>query len=603
MKRHLCSCALTALTLLSSQAASAQQAAPAPSAQRVVVQGLKAQSDWFKAESEHFVVYSDTSRYNVFQLLNNMERLDFMLRAYTKPYLRPQPHEPKLTLYFHRRDALARHADGKPLDAVGLYNSCSAGVLAAGILMDPIVELENGSLLNGPTNDTLSYLFEGYARHFLYHHTTIRTPRSFIDGFAQYFATARFSDDQMAIGRSPVSVGRYLKLLDDGYRYGLSYIDVINDNDSGTGSYAGPGVKLDFAARSWLLTHFMLSTEDNRTRLARYLDLANRGVPATAAFETAFTITPKQLSNELWRYRRTSLIESQVEVPALPAARIAYTDLPDSVTDYVMIAATLKACPSRATGEALLRAMTSRPDGTPQHPLARLALSRAQIDWGNPQDAIADLSALAGGAEGNTEARYLLGMAHLRLASQQQGAAKADSLAAARRHLADVINADPVSAEAAYALLRAELASGEPPSESALTAAELAWKNGPEVSDYARAAALMHAYAGNSATSRLALTVLANNRRDPAMATWARQWQARLLDGVDSGEVLAELRSTLASGTVFTAWTVAQDNTMQEVALAAGKERARHALDCDNFSTGYANMSAEQKREACMALR
>ncbi|MBW8901293.1 MAG: hypothetical protein JF619_24975, partial [Massilia sp.] len=87
MKRHFCTCALTALTLLSSQAASARQAAPAPSARRVVVPGLKNQSDWFKAESEHFVVYSDTSRHNVFQLLNNMERLDFMLRAYTKPYL------------------------------------------------------------------------------------------------------------------------------------------------------------------------------------------------------------------------------------------------------------------------------------------------------------------------------------------------------------------------------------------------------------------------------------------------------------------------------------------------------------------------------------
>jgi hypothetical protein len=248
MKRHLYSCALTALTLLSTQAASARQAAPAPSPQRVVVQGLKNQSDWFKAESEHFVVYSDTSRDNVFQLLNNMERLDFMLRAHTKPYLRPRPREPKLTLYFHKRGAaLAGHADGKPLDAVGLYNSCSAGVLAAGILIDPIVELGNATLLQERTNDTLTYVFEGYARHFLYRHTTIRTPLSFIDGFAQYFANTRFSDDQMAIGRSPVNVGRYLNFLDDGHRYSLSYTDVLNDNDKGNGekNYGGQ------AASSW----------------------------------------------------------------------------------------------------------------------------------------------------------------------------------------------------------------------------------------------------------------------------------------------------------------------------------------------------------------
>ena len=564
MKRHLCSGVLTALTLLSSQAASAQQAAPVPSAQRVVVQGLKDQSEWFKAESEHFVVYSDTSRYNVFQLLNNMERLDFMLRAYTKPYLRPRPREPKLTLYFHRRNAaLARHADGKPLDAVGLYNSCSEGVLAAGILMDPIVELGNASLLKGATNDTLNYLFEGYARHFLYRHTTIRTPRSFIDGFALYFATVRFSDDQMAIGRSPVNIGRYLNFLEEGSPAKLSYTDLLNDKDDDKDSSTTAGaadLKLEVAARSWLLTHFMLSTEDKRTRLARYLDLANRDVPATAAFETAFGIKLKQLSNELWRYRRTSLIESQVEVPALPAARIAYTDLPNSVTDYVMIDATLKACPSRATGEALLRDMTSRPDGTPQHPLARLALGRAQIDWGNPEDAIADLGALAGGAKGNNEARYLLGVAHLRLANRQQGAAKADSLAAARRNLADAVNADPASAEAAYALLRAELDSGEALSDTALTAAELAWKNASGVNEYARAAALVNAYAGNSAKSRQALKVLANTGNDPAMATWARQWQSKLQEGVASSEVLAELRSTPGSGKTFKAWTLSQDS-------------------------------------------
>ncbi|MBW8901773.1 MAG: hypothetical protein JF619_27510 [Massilia sp.] len=431
-----------------------------------------------------------------------------------------------------------------------------------------------------PSNETLTSLFEGYARHFLYHQTTIRTPLSFIDGFAQYFATTRFSDDQMAIGRSPVNVGRYLAFLDEGHRHSLSYTDVLNDNDSGTITYGGAeGVKLEFAARSWLLTHFMLSTEDNRTRLAQYLDLADRGMPAGTAFEAAFGTKPKDLDTVLWRYRLSSLKEVQVAVPALPAARIAYTNLPGSVSDYVMIDAKLKACPSRATGEALLRSMTSRPGGTPQHPLARLALGRAQIDWGKPQDAIADLSTLAGAAKGNTEAKYLLGLAYLRLASQQQGAPRAESMAAAHRHLVAAVNADPASAEAAYALLRAELESGEALSETALTATELAWKNGREVNDYARAAALLQAYAGNSTTSRHAFKTLANDRRDPAMATWAKQWQARLFEGVDSSDVLAELRRAPAPGTAFNEWTISQDSTMQEVALAAGRESAEHAKD------------------------
>ena len=575
MQRYLNFCVLAALTLPGIQSAGARQTDPVAIEQRVTVQGLKNASAWFKTESQHFVIYSDTSRDSVFQLLNNLERLDYLLRLYTSAYAKSPPRESKLTLYFHKRPgALAQFADSPPRDAVGLYTSCSAGVQGSGVLLAPIVALANAQLGKAPANDTLSFLFEGYARHFLYRHTDVRTPSSFIEGFALYFANTRFSDNQLVLGATPVTIGRYLGFAEDTRSANsLSNTDVLNDNDSGGGNAAGEAAsKLEFAARSWLLAHFMLSTDGNRSRLTRYLNLTAGGTSPGAAFETAFGITPKELDGVLWRHRRTALRTLQLDVPSLPAARIAYTGLPDSVTDYVMMAATLKACPGRATGEALLRAMTTRAQGTPRHPLARLALSRAQIDWGNPQDAIAGLGTLAGGDKGSGEASYLLGLAHLRLAKRQQGVAKAGSLEAARRHLADAARADPASAEAAYAQLHAELDSGEAPGEAALTQADLAWKNGREVNEYARAAALMYAYSGDHAKAREALGPLANNRRDPGMVAWAKRWQARLLDGVARSEVLAELRRTPASGTAHKEWTISQDSALQEVNLAAGAE-------------------------------
>jgi hypothetical protein len=569
MKSQLTTCVLAALTLLCTLPAGARQTGPVPAEQRVTVQGMKNASAWFKAESQHFVIYSDTSRDSVFQLLNNLERLDYLLRLYTSAYRKAQPLEAKLTLYFHKRPgALAQVTDAPPRDAVGLYSSCSAGVQGAGVLLAPITELSNAQLARAPVNDTLSFVFEGYARHFLYRHTTIRAPMSFIDGFALYFANTRFTDTQLAHGATPVTIGKFLDFIQENRNSSsLNDTDVLNDNDSKAGNAGGvAAIKLEFAARSWLLAHFMLSTDDNRNRLARYLNLTYGGTPGGAAFEAAFGIKLADLDGVLLRYRRTSLNVVQLEVPSLPAAQVAYTDLPDSVSDYVLIDATLKACPSRATGEALLRDMTSRPGGTPQHPLARLALGRAQAHWGNPQDAITGLGKLTG-----AEASYLLGLAHLRLASQQQGAAKAGSLEAARRHLAEAIRLDPASAEAAYAQLRAELESGEAPGEAALAKADFAWKNGRDVSEYARAAALMYAYAGDNAKAKQALKVLANNRRDPDMAAWATQWQARLLAGVERSEVLAELRRP-AAGTSVREWTVSQDSALQDVNLAAGAE-------------------------------
>ena len=572
--------AIAALTLLCTHTASAQQASPVPAEQRITVQGQKNPSVWFKAESQHFVVYSDASQPDVAELLHNMERLDFLLRVYTSAYFKAQPREPKLTLYYHNKvGALAEHAGKAPADAIGLYNSCSGGVQAAGVKLDPIVQIENARLITAPANDTLSFLFEGYARHFLYRHTDIRAPLSFIEGFAQYFANARFSDNQLVVGKAPLNIGRYLNFIEDGHRYSLTYADVFDDNDSKGHNYAGEaGVKLEFMARSWLLTHYMLSTEENRTRLAHYLNLANGAASNAKAFETAYGIKPDQLGEILWRYRRTSAQVMQVAVPTLPSARITFTGLPDAVTSYVMMDARLRACPSRATGEALLRKMIANPGGTPNHPLARAALSRAQIDWGNPQDAIPYLSTLVREDKGNSEALYLLGLANLRIASQQQGAAKASTFEAARGYLVDAVNADAASAEPAYALLRSELDSGEELTETAMTAAQLALSNGREVSEYARAAALMHAYAGNSARSRQALNLLAHNRRDPAMAAWATEWQERLVAGVDRNALLAELRRLPAQDAAFKEWTIANDSVMQAVVSGAGVENARHYL-------------------------
>ncbi len=578
MKPHLYAGAVAALALLGAPAA-ALESNPAPAGQRITIQGQKNPSAWFRAESQHFIVYANTSQQAVAELLHNLERLDFLLRVYTKAYFKEQQYEPKLTLYYHERlGTFSWNADPAPANAVGVYSSCTANVQAAAVAFDAIAQLDNARLTSAPANNTLGFLFEGYARHFLYRHTDVRAPLHFIEGFAQYFANVRFSDNQMVVGMSPLDMKRYLNFLEEGNPYSLDYEDVLHDNDSKGRNPAGEsGIKLEFTARSWLLTHYMLSSEDNRLRLARYLNLANRDVPARKAFETAFGIKVGDLGEKLWRYRLTSVKVLQVEVPNLPAAHIAFTSLPDTVTNYVMMDATLKSCPGRAAGEALLGKLAGRSGEIPNHPLARLALSRAQVEWGNPQDAIPALAAMVRDNQQDSEARYLLGLAHLRAARSLQGAARDTHLETARTHLVDAVNANPSSAEAAYALLRTELETGDVLTETAMTAAELAWANAREVSEYGRMAALMYAYAGNSAKSRQALNVLAHDRRSPAMAEWATQWQARLAAGVDRAELLAELRRAPADAPVRE-WTMAHDSVMQEVIRSSGAEKLRDYL-------------------------
>lgn len=598
MRHYFGKCTLAVVGLLCALGANAQQASTSTSGQRVTVLGQKHASEWFKAESQHFVVYADTTRESAGRMLQNMERLDYLLRLYTKPFFRSPPNEPKLVLYYHQRKGdLKQHADKIATTAVGLYNSCSAGVHGVGVELSPMADIDDAQLSGAADNDTRTYLFEAYARHFLYRHTDIRAPLSFIDGFAQYFAAARFSSGQVVVGQAPAAIGRYLDFLRSGRRYSLTYADVLNDNDSEGHNYAGPqGVKLEFAARSWLLVHFMLSSETNRTRMARYLNLVNGDVPATDAFEKAFGMNPAELDRLLWRYRLSEAKVLRIDVPALPVARVDYTALPESVTDYVSMDAILKSCPERSTGEALLRKLSTDPNGTPNHPLARMALSRAQVEWGDPQDAIPYLGSLVA-ADKNPEALELLGLAYLRLAGRQQGATRTATLDSARRHLVDAVNAAPSSATAAYALLRAELDSGDPPTTTAMTAARLAWENGREVGEYARSAALMYAYAGDNAKSREAFNVLIHDRRAPALAAWAGDWQRRLLAGIDSADVLAELRRPPAPDVAFQEWTLASDNAMQLVARAAGLADFREFVQGQKNKNGTSPKARELERD------
>jgi hypothetical protein len=494
-----------ALCLLSALPAQAQRAAPTNVEPRVTVAGRKAEvSQWFRAESPHFVVYSDAGEDDVTLLLGNLEKLDHLLRIYTLPgqntERKAEQQEPKLTLYFHNSASDLREVDGNlPADAVGLYSSCASGVQGFAVHLESIPSLGDQQLDKAPLNETLSYVFEAYARHFLYRHTDIRMPASFIDGFAQYFSSVRFSDTQMVVGRVPRGLGTYLKFLSDGQQYSLEYDDVLQGNVTNARNYAGAaGVRLEFEAKSWLLTHYMLSSDENRKRLSLYLVAVGRGADSTKAFERVFDLKKADIGGAMWRYGRKGMAALRVEQPPLPAGRVNFRSLPRAAGEFVLANAALKSCPSPQAGALLLKKLAALGPRLPDDDLARLTLSRAQIDWGNPLDALPHLNAVLQGDDTNFEARYLLGMANLRLAARSEGDARRAYLQAALGQLQRARELSPQSSEAALAAFKAEVAATDAPRRAALEGVIAAWQAGREVAALGRSAALAYAYAGKA---------------------------------------------------------------------------------------------------------
>jgi len=558
----------------------------------VVVAGQRNASPWFRAESQHFVVYSNTNNEAVYQLLNQLEKLDYVLRIYTQPYLKGTDTPSKLTFYYHDDERGLNAVDaGQPANTIAMYSSCEAGVQGAGAHLSSLPALTNDKLINDPLNEGLSYLFEAYARHFLYRYTDIRAPGFFIDGFAQFFASARFSDNQMALGRTPDNMRNYLNFIEQGKRYSLYYRDVLDENLANAHNYAKEaGVKLEFAARSWLLTHYMLHDEERRKHLPEFLNAVHRDTPAAQAFEQVYGVKVDDLGTTMWRYRLQSIKIIQVDMPALPVAHVSYESLPQSSGLFVQAAAVLKSCPSPKVGAQTLREVAAEAPRYPSNDLAQLTLARAQIGWGNPADALPYLDAAVQRKGAGAETWYLRGLAHLRQAERGEGAERSGQLTLSRKSLAQALALEPASAEAAYAYYRSGLLLKDGPDENALDSAVTAWYNAREVDTLARSAALAYAYAGNLPKARATARVLAQNRRAPELASWGKEWEARFAAGVGKPELLAEMRRDTAAPQPFHEWTIAFSDVMHDVEYNAGLEAAQGYLDSQTVGVNPTKM-------------
>lgn len=515
-------------------------AAPAPAqqagtdAQSIEITGQRDPSGWLRAASPHFVVYTDTTAPDARRLLAQLERLDFLLRLYTASYGKAEA-GPKLTLYYlDGNREFSRFATDAPHDAIGMVSSCAAGVLGVAVQVDVIDALSDDQLAHEPLEPGQSYLFEAYARHFLYRHTDVRTPAAFIEGMAKYFSALRFSSTRMVVGRTPTGVGRYFGLLDEGHAYELDYADVFAHSYADAPTAAPTDTRtrakgLEFQARAWALVHYMLSTDERRLRLPGFLDAVHQGRPAAQAFEQSYGIALADLGTSMWRYRLQAMKVLQVELPPMPAPAIDVAQLSRAAGELVLPDAVRTTCPGTAAGKALLHTALEQATQSRGGETARAILARTQVEWGDMQDvkgALPWLEQSAAHDPKDFDAAYWLGRANLRLAAQDPA-----RLPPARTQLARASALRPGAPEAALARLQAALLAGGPPDRPSLDAVTAAWQGARDSNPLARAAVLAYAWTGQPDAALHVLRVLANDSRDKASQTWAADWQARLAHG------------------------------------------------------------------------
>ena len=524
----------------------------------VVIKGVRDPSAWFRIESQHMIVYSDDDPDDVIELVKNLERLDYLLRLYLKPFMQGQETMPKLTLYFQGRVSWPPEIDENPASALGMVNSCVSATQGFLYGVGKSWKLDNASLLHAEDDFTLMHSLWLYAENFLYRHTRIRGPVWFMTGFAAYFGGVRFTDTQMAIGRDAGTSYNLLQRIDNGQdRIRLSFDEVLRYQPTAkpiVGQSPEYFEQWEFMGRSFNLMHYMLSSESNRDKMAKYLEAVNGGSDSADAFTDLFGLSGRDLDVAMWRYRQASLNILRIDVPTLPKAHIDFTRLSRIEGEFVLDNAVLKTCPRPPQGKKLLARLRGAAAKAPAADFAQITLSRAEIDWGGPRAALEYLARAGENDPYNPEVHYLSGLAYARLA-EGTGSNRQDLLASARASLSQAAVLEPDAPEISYALFRVELL-GAAPTEKDVARAINVWRHGYDVPAFTRMAALAHAWLGEAADAYQAFNTLVRDGRNPESAAWAATWLARLEKGVPQDELLTAMRAENPAPHSFKSWTV-----------------------------------------------
>ncbi len=598
MRKFLSATCVAALLVAGGPSLAQTQKAAADKPTTVIIEGQKRRTPdnphpWIRGESAHFIVYSDASPADAQALIARLERFHSLLRHIAGQDDAPETAGPKLEFYYvAHSEALAIADPAQPQYAIGLYKSCEDGVQAYGVDMYYRPEAKS-ALERQPENEGQVYIQEAYARHFLMANDSHRTPLWFIDGFAHYLATARFDDSQAVLGMAPQAYADYLTAIQGEVDYHLDYKDVLADIDhkAGTDPLDTASIQNEFGARAWILTHWIESTPENRSKFGAYLKAIDSGATPTQALKSAFNLTPSSLDYTMWDYlkaRRVMAMKIAFTVPTPPD--VAFETLPPSADKLLMWQSALKGCTTPAYGAKLLPQIRAEAAKFPQSDLAQDALDRAEILWGDPRRVLPALNQAAIDKPADFDSQYLLGRAELALAQATSGDDQAQAFKAAKQAFLRASNIDPNSAPDIYAYFRAQILSYDQPNAAATSAAILAWQLAPEVDTYALAAGLSYAHLGRTDDALHVLHTVADDPHGRSLAGVAKSWIARLGPGARNAATDADITAALKAGVTtpeggLAQWTLANHQVLK-AQLQAATDELMDELQADDINSG-----------------
>jgi hypothetical protein len=223
-----------------------------------------AQAEWHAATSNHFIVYSEESPEKLQEFTEKLERFDQAMRAFRLVSDQPRNAGRKVTIYRFGDTGEIAELSGRQ-NVAGFYIPRAEGSVA-------FVPRRSSAMISAT-----DVLLHEYTHDFMFSNWTgAAFPAWFVEGFAEFHATAIFRDDGSVIfGANP-----------NHRRYGIGQVMDLPLNKLLTSNVSDLDQdQMDtLYGRGWLLTHYLTFDAARRRKLAEYIGAINSGkTPAEAA--------------------------------------------------------------------------------------------------------------------------------------------------------------------------------------------------------------------------------------------------------------------------------------------------------------------------------
>lgn len=316
-------------------------------------------ADWRRAESPHFVVYSDGSERSLRDYTMKLERFDALLASRFGGGRADQIRRLPVYLVADGR-ALRVAVPGLPAGIEGYYSTSENDVFAV--------------LVRGESDDLLLH---EYSHHVMARAGDVRYPGWLREGFAEYFATATVTEGGEASFGLPNPARQYALQQN---RWLPMDVLLRAEGSFGVDSETGRSM---YYAQSWALTHWLLADAGRVRNLSAYVTAVNGGQDPVEAWQATFAMTPDELAAQLRTYVRGRLSYAKVDIPAV-SPEITVTTLSPAADAVLLPMINARAWnPAEIDGPALLGTLRAAAARFPDDPLALVAVGRAEKRWGD----------------------------------------------------------------------------------------------------------------------------------------------------------------------------------------------------------------------------